>query len=125
MMVTFLVQKASIPCHSVNSTFHCIKLLITYQWCFVASSTILLLRKFCVTRLSDCCVLLPERLHRCGALQAAKRATIHGLIETLESQNPLAQPTAHLERVAGDWRLLYTTITITGKGRQTWCLPHS
>lgn len=49
-----------------------------------------------------------------ATLQAAKRQAIHAIIEDLEHHNPLAAPTEHLERVAGDWRLLYTTISITG-----------
>jgi hypothetical protein len=45
--------------------------------------------------------------------QASKRQAVHGLVEALESRNPLPNSVQHLDRVAGDWRLLYTTITIT------------
>lgn len=45
--------------------------------------------------------------------QAAKRQAVAELVVQLEALNPLEAPTQHLEQVAGDWRLLYTTITIT------------
>jgi hypothetical protein len=35
------------------------------------------------------------------------------VVSALEAINPLPQPLKHMERLAGDWRLLYTTITIT------------
>jgi len=47
-------------------------------------------------------------------VQTAKKQAIHELIEQLEAQNPLQDPAQHLESVAGAWRLLYTTIAITG-----------
>jgi hypothetical protein len=46
-------------------------------------------------------------------LQAAKRQEIAAILEQLETLNPLQQPTQHLDRVSGDWNLLYTTISIT------------
>ncbi|MEW5302026.1 MAG: hypothetical protein WDW38_008655 [Sanguina aurantia] len=49
--------------------------------------------------------------------QAAKKSSIHGLIEQLESINPLAAPTQSMDRVAGSWRLLYSTISISGVKR--------
>ncbi|GLC38637.1 hypothetical protein PLESTB_000454900 [Pleodorina starrii] len=48
---------------------------------------------------------------------AAKKARILALIAELEKHNTQTAPTANLETVAGDWRLLYSTITITGAKR--------
>ncbi|GIM12285.1 hypothetical protein Vretimale_15651 [Volvox reticuliferus] len=48
---------------------------------------------------------------------AAKKARILALIGELEKHNTQTTPTANLESVAGDWRLLYSTITITGAKR--------
>ncbi|EFJ48670.1 hypothetical protein VOLCADRAFT_45589, partial [Volvox carteri f. nagariensis] len=48
---------------------------------------------------------------------AAKKARILALISELEKHNTQTAPTANLEAVAGDWRLLYSTITITGAKR--------
>lgn len=45
--------------------------------------------------------------------QASKRQEVALLVEALEAANPLVAPVRHLERLAGDWRLLYTTIQIT------------
>ncbi|KAG2489590.1 hypothetical protein HYH03_011871 [Edaphochlamys debaryana] len=45
---------------------------------------------------------------------AAKKARILALISELEQHNTHAAPTADLSPVNGDWRLLYSTITITG-----------
>lgn len=50
-------------------------------------------------------------------VQSEKKQAIHGLIERLETLNPLAQPAAHLEQVEGTWELLYSTITIMGTKR--------
>jgi hypothetical protein len=52
--------------------------------------------------------------------QAAKKAAIIQLIEALEAQNPVPRPTDNLALAAGDWKLLYSTITITVGGRCTW-----
>jgi hypothetical protein len=53
--------------------------------------------------------------------QAAKREAIAALVSQLEGHNPLQQPTRHLQQVAGAWRLLYTTITITvGARSRAW-----
>ncbi len=59
---------------------------------------------------ADCSGLLCE--------QAAKLQEILALLDKLEASNPLLNPTEHLEQVAGDWRLLYTTITITVRTAQ-------
>lgn len=45
-------------------------------------------------------------------LQAPDREHVLGLLAQLEALNPLAEPTQNLSRVAGDWRLLFSTITI-------------
>eukprot|EP00877_Chromochloris_zofingiensis_P009407 jgi/Chrzof1/471/Cz01g17010.t1 len=47
-------------------------------------------------------------------VQAAKHQAVVHLIEAMEAVNPLHAPVNHLDRVQGDWRLLYTTIHITG-----------
>ena len=39
---------------------------------------------------------------------------MHALVEALEAANPLPAPAQSLAAVAGDWRLLYSTIVITG-----------
>lgn len=46
-------------------------------------------------------------------LQSAKKTVLHGLLEQLEGQNSVPEPTASLQLVEGDWKLLYSTITIT------------
>jgi hypothetical protein len=43
------------------------------------------------------------------AAQETERAELDALVRALESEAPLAQPTASLAAVAGDWSLLYTT----------------
>ncbi|KAK9816553.1 hypothetical protein WJX72_001845 [[Myrmecia] bisecta] len=50
-------------------------------------------------------------------LQVRRRQEILDVLERLEACNPVAAPTEHLDQVAGDWRLLYTTITIQGSRR--------
>ncbi len=45
--------------------------------------------------------------------QAAKRAVVHALITELEAQNPVPDAMDNLAMVAGNWKLLYSTITIT------------
>ncbi|KAK3024941.1 hypothetical protein RJ639_042945 [Escallonia herrerae] len=48
---------------------------------------------------------------------SAKKSEIEDLVELLESQNPLPDPTLHLEKVGGCWKLVYSTITILGSKR--------
>ncbi|KAH6759667.1 Plastid-lipid associated protein PAP / fibrillin family protein [Perilla frutescens var. hirtella] len=48
---------------------------------------------------------------------SAKKTEITNLVELLESQNPTPQPTLCLEKVAGAWKLIYSTITILGSKR--------
>ncbi|KAL6560917.1 Fibrillin protein 5 [Orobanche hederae] len=61
--------------------------------------------------------------HRFTALQAylesllSNKSEIQNLVELLESQNPTPQPTLCLEKVAGDWKLIYSTISILGSKR--------
>lgn len=45
---------------------------------------------------------------------AVKRQEVLSLVSQLESVNPIPQPLHHMDMMQGDWRLLYTTITITG-----------
>ena len=52
-------------------------------------------------------------------LQSAKKAVLHGLLEQLEGQNSVPEPTANLQLVEGDWKLLYSTITITVRAMPT------
>ncbi|PSS26671.1 Plastid-lipid-associated protein [Actinidia chinensis var. chinensis] len=47
----------------------------------------------------------------------AKKSEIEGLVKLLESNNPTPQPTLFLDKVAGGWRLVYSTITILGSRR--------
>ncbi|PIN11569.1 hypothetical protein CDL12_15827 [Handroanthus impetiginosus] len=46
-----------------------------------------------------------------------KKTEIEKLVELLESQNPTPEPTLCLEKVAGAWKLIYSTITILGSKR--------
>lgn len=42
------------------------------------------------------------------------------LVAALEAANPLPEPLRCMERVAGDWRLLYTTTAITVRPSLIW-----
>ncbi|KAK1403811.1 putative plastid-lipid-associated protein 7, chloroplastic [Heracleum sosnowskyi] len=46
-----------------------------------------------------------------------KKMEIENLVKLLESQNPTPDPTQNLEKVAGCWELLYSTIRILGSRR--------
>ncbi|KAL3527971.1 hypothetical protein ACH5RR_012627 [Cinchona calisaya] len=46
-----------------------------------------------------------------------KKAEIARLLELLESQNPSPEPTMNIEKMAGTWKLVYSTITILGSRR--------
>lgn len=48
---------------------------------------------------------------------AAQKAAIEQWIKLLEHRNPIKRPTEHLEKVKGEWRLLYSTISILGLKR--------
>ncbi|KAI3451478.1 hypothetical protein Pfo_008143 [Paulownia fortunei] len=48
---------------------------------------------------------------------SANKTEIENLVELLESQNPTPEPTLCLEKVAGAWKLIYSTITILGSKR--------
>ncbi|XP_073146060.1 fibrillin protein 5 homolog [Henckelia pumila] len=48
---------------------------------------------------------------------SAKKSEIGKLVELLESQNPTPEPTLCLEKVAGAWKLIFSTITILGSRR--------
>ncbi|XP_057773362.1 fibrillin-5, chloroplastic isoform X2 [Salvia miltiorrhiza] len=48
---------------------------------------------------------------------SAKKSEIQKLVELLESQNPTPQPTLCLDKVAGAWKLIYSTISILGSKR--------
>ncbi|KAL8477231.1 hypothetical protein ACS0TY_029503 [Phlomoides rotata] len=50
-------------------------------------------------------------------VESAKKCEIQNLVLLLESLNPTAQPTHSLEKVAGAWKLIYSTITILGSKR--------
>ena len=41
--------------------------------------------------------------------QDAERSAIDALVRALEAHTPVEAPTAALEALSGDWRLLYTT----------------
>lgn len=47
----------------------------------------------------------------------ARKQLIEQLIESLEHVNPVPRPTEHLEKLKGEWRLLYSTISILGSKR--------
>ncbi|XP_031116049.1 fibrillin-5, chloroplastic isoform X1 [Ipomoea triloba] len=46
-----------------------------------------------------------------------KKNRIEELVMLLESQNPTPEPTLCLDKVAGSWKLVYSTITILGSRR--------
>ncbi|KAL8133071.1 fibrillin-5, chloroplastic [Apium graveolens] len=46
-----------------------------------------------------------------------KKSEIENFVKLLESQNPTPDPTQNLEKVAGCWKLLYSTIRILGSKR--------
>nr|GMD56520.1 probable plastid-lipid-associated protein 7, chloroplastic isoform X1 [Ipomoea batatas] len=46
-----------------------------------------------------------------------KKNRIEQLVMLLESQNPTPEPTLCLDKVAGSWKLVYSTITILGSRR--------
>ncbi|XP_060185409.1 fibrillin-5, chloroplastic isoform X1 [Lycium barbarum] len=46
-----------------------------------------------------------------------KKSEIEELVKQLESQNPIPEPTLSLDKVAGSWRLIYSTISILGSKR--------
>ncbi|KAJ1412930.1 Plastid lipid-associated protein/fibrillin conserved domain [Sesbania bispinosa] len=50
-------------------------------------------------------------------IPSAKKSEIESLVKQLESQNPTPDPTLDLEKVAGCWRLIYSTISILGSKR--------
>ncbi|XP_057416933.1 fibrillin protein 5 homolog isoform X2 [Lotus japonicus] len=50
-------------------------------------------------------------------MPSAQKIEIENLVKQLESQNPTPDPTLELEKVAGCWRLIYSTISILGSKR--------
>ncbi|XP_027341192.1 probable plastid-lipid-associated protein 7, chloroplastic isoform X2 [Abrus precatorius] len=50
-------------------------------------------------------------------IPSAKKSEIESLVKQLESQNPTPHPTLELEKVAGCWKLVYSTISILGSKR--------
>lgn len=46
-----------------------------------------------------------------------KKSDIEELVKQLESQNPTLEPTLSLDKVAGSWKLIYSTISILGSKR--------
>ncbi|XP_049388484.1 fibrillin-5, chloroplastic isoform X1 [Solanum stenotomum] len=46
-----------------------------------------------------------------------KKFEIEELVKQLESQNPTFEPTLSLDKVAGNWKLIYSTISILGSKR--------
>ncbi|KAK4708224.1 hypothetical protein R3W88_029149 [Solanum pinnatisectum] len=46
-----------------------------------------------------------------------KKFDIEELVKHLESQNPTFEPTLSLDKVAGNWKLIYSTISILGSKR--------
>ncbi|GFH13369.1 PAP_fibrillin domain-containing protein, partial [Haematococcus lacustris] len=70
-------------------------------------------------REQGCALLLTRHqlVHPVVLGQAAKKNAILGLVTALEAETPVPSPTSCLELCAGRWRLLYSTITITGVKR--------
>lgn len=72
-----------------------------------------------------------EITHRVSArcvsvvVQAAERERLLELVARLEAGNPLPDPTQHLDLLAGSWRVLFSTITITVRPAPLVCLTGS
>lgn len=47
--------------------------------------------------------------------QAAEKERLLQLVALLEAGNPLPEPTQQLDELAGSWRVLFSTITITAR----------
>ncbi|KAM7513757.1 hypothetical protein LguiA_003340 [Lonicera macranthoides] len=47
----------------------------------------------------------------------SKKTEIEELVKLLEAQNPTSDPTLHLDKVSGWWKLVYSTIRILGSKR--------
>ncbi|MCD7457644.1 Fibrillin-5, chloroplastic [Datura stramonium] len=50
-------------------------------------------------------------------ISSDKKCEIEELVKQLESQNPTLEPTLSLDKVAGSWKLIYSTISILGSKR--------
>ncbi|PHT31862.1 putative plastid-lipid-associated protein 7, chloroplastic [Capsicum baccatum] len=50
-------------------------------------------------------------------VSSEKKSEIEELVRQLESQNPTPEPTLSLDKVAGNWKLIYSTISILGSKR--------
>ncbi|KAJ7956970.1 Plastid-lipid-associated protein [Quillaja saponaria] len=50
-------------------------------------------------------------------IPSAKKSEIEGLVKQLEYQNPTPDPTLNLDKVAGCWKLVYSTISVLGSKR--------
>lgn len=50
-------------------------------------------------------------------LPSARKSSIHWIVERLEAVNPITNPTEELDKVVGVWRLLYSTVSISGSKR--------
>ncbi|KAJ7268252.1 hypothetical protein O6H91_Y398900 [Diphasiastrum complanatum] len=50
-------------------------------------------------------------------VESKKKANLKELIEQLESVNPCPRPTDNMEMLKGEWRLLYSTVSILGRKR--------
>lgn len=75
--------------------------------CKASTAAFLALRR--VYNLLDVCVCV---FHTLVCTQAAQLAEITSLLEQLEAVNPLPDPVDHLDQVEGDWKLLFSTISI-------------
>ncbi|KAL3021019.1 hypothetical protein AAZX31_05G175800 [Glycine max] len=61
--------------------------------------------------------LAQKKRELCQAVEATKKSEIERLVKQIESLNPTPCPTLELEKVAGCWRLVYSTISILGSKR--------
>ncbi len=42
------------------------------------------------------------------------------LVEQLEADSPLPEPTRRLDLLAGSWRVLFSTVTVTVRAARGW-----
>lgn len=50
-------------------------------------------------------------------VQNARKVEVESLLQLLEAENPAPRPTENLDKVKGEWKLLYSTISILGSKR--------
>ncbi|KAM7514304.1 hypothetical protein LguiA_003887 [Lonicera macranthoides] len=60
---------------------------------------------------------IKSNLYEALQVTTSKKTEIEELVKLLEAQNPTSDPTLHLDKVSGWWKLVYSTIRILGSKR--------